>query len=275
MPIPVSCPKCHFSGSARESLSRKVIKCPKCGKRFQIGPAPDVPEPAAGTDYGEEPILLPDHSSEDEMAEQLDSLVIGDREERDYSRRKPGGGIAVLGLCVVVLLGAGIAFFFVAMNSQRQSGVAASPEKEVAGEEPTLTGSSALTKHRWWRVPMSPSKIQIIIAAISGLQKEHEETAEGVCLLLTSGGKIERLPLQDSGGPGKPQCTFGLLQGAGENAAIQFIPGERYHSAYLSADEAHSLLAKQLDAAYGSEQNYKKTGKGDTLIDQFLDTKAP
>lgn len=46
MPVTVSCPKCHFQGSARDSLSRKTIKCPKCGERFQVGPV-DVPPPGS------------------------------------------------------------------------------------------------------------------------------------------------------------------------------------------------------------------------------------
>src|SRR3954471_16278564 len=58
MPIQVTCHACRFTGRVKDELAGKQVKCPRCGRRFQV-PAAEVEE--------DEPLdVLPDDSDEAE-----------------------------------------------------------------------------------------------------------------------------------------------------------------------------------------------------------------
>ncbi len=119
-----------------------------------------------------------------------------------------------------------------------------------------------LAVHPWWRQPMTDAQIGKIIFAIAHLPVRQE------LLFVDSDGQL-------SASPDDPPTMKGdacaLLEGEKDKARLLFfgaagIPLTRPTPRAVVV----SLLAQGLDAAYASEEAFRKTGKGFTSWDRFL-----
>ena len=147
------------------------------------------------------------------------------------------------------------------------------PRDSRPRDEPEITAN--LVRHPWWRVKMTEDKVKQIVTAIVLLQPEQNRGRAGqlLVLMLSSDGKTLRAWV-DNHGPAMPGLpdesrTSGMLQGGEDRAEIVFLPGDHGRKRNLTSREALDLLVKMVDAAHASEEKFRKTGEGDSILDQL------
>jgi hypothetical protein len=183
------------------------------------------------------------------------------------------GGAAIIGLAIAYFSAPEIVTTKQVAQALNTEEAQRAKEVEVIGEKgPKLeTGSlSRMVRHPWWRKKMSLREIETICQAIFVLK--HNET-----MALLSDGRNFTWRLEPTAGPivFEDSAPLWLLQGGGDNVGIQYFSALDSRGKPIRLTATVSQLEEALDAAYASEEKYRRTGKGDAILDQLDQLKVP
>lgn len=287
MSIKFPCPHCGSVIKCNNSSAGKRAKCPGCKQPITV-PGVEVPCVASVPVVAVAP--LPDPVS-NPSPDLLPGLIADSADQLSAFNEQPiqprgskgllllaiGGAVAFTTL--VVVCAGGIAFLKFRSDSGPVIAATGAIDQGQGGIE--IKSATELAKHPWWRKPVTPGKINDMAAAVAQLQKDDEKEggAGFLTIIVHSNGEFEKTYLPSSGtnfsGPEHDNPTTACLQGSENSVCIQFVPGIRRRAKLLSGRQAFDLLAKMVEAAHASEEKFRRTGVGDSLIDQLLNAEGP